>query len=229
MQEGFSVDRRRLCGAAAAAVATGPVGLAGLLFSERSTAMNFNVNRRLPIRPQLVHFISALRKLSLPGCAGASARPVGPRRRPSTMIPRSCRWRLSANSYAIGRPTTTGGKWRRGSTPHGGSASDAFDLVIRSMPGYGFSGQPTTTGWDLPHIARAWIVLMKRLGYTRFVVQDGDWGRTKWPNWHRRNCSAFTSTYPVLSRPRRSLRRPAANRSIRRRKTRLRAAQAFVC
>ena len=61
-------------------------------------------------------------------------------------------------------------------TAHGGSASDAFDLVIPSMPGYGFSGKPTTTGWDPQHIARAWVVLMKRLGYTRFVAQGGDWG-----------------------------------------------------
>ncbi len=61
-------------------------------------------------------------------------------------------------------------------TAHGGSASDAFHLVIPSMPGYGFSGKPTTTGWDLVHIARAWIVLMKRLGYTQFVAQGGDWG-----------------------------------------------------
>jgi pimeloyl-ACP methyl ester carboxylesterase len=61
-------------------------------------------------------------------------------------------------------------------TAHGGSASDAFDLVIPSMPGYGFSGKPTTTGWDPTRIARAWIVLMKRLGYTRFVAQGGDWG-----------------------------------------------------
>jgi pimeloyl-ACP methyl ester carboxylesterase len=61
-------------------------------------------------------------------------------------------------------------------TAHGGSASDAFHLVIPSMPGYGFSGKPTTTGWDPVHIARAWIVLMKRLGYTKFVAQGGDWG-----------------------------------------------------
>src|SRR3954468_6815953 len=61
-------------------------------------------------------------------------------------------------------------------TAHGGSASDAFDLVIPSMPGYGYSGKPTTTGWDAPHIARAWVVLMKRLGYTKFVAQGGDWG-----------------------------------------------------
>ena len=61
-------------------------------------------------------------------------------------------------------------------TAHGGNASDAFDVVIPSMPGYGFSGKPTTTGWDPAHIARAWIVLMKRLGYTKFVAQGGDWG-----------------------------------------------------
>jgi pimeloyl-ACP methyl ester carboxylesterase len=61
-------------------------------------------------------------------------------------------------------------------TAHGASASDAFDLVIPSMPGYGFSGKPTASGWDPVHIARAWIALMKRLGYTRFVAQGGDWG-----------------------------------------------------
>jgi pimeloyl-ACP methyl ester carboxylesterase len=61
-------------------------------------------------------------------------------------------------------------------TAHGASASDAFHLVIPSMPGYGFSGKPTTTGWDPARIARAWVVLMKRLGYTRFVAQGGDWG-----------------------------------------------------
>ncbi len=61
-------------------------------------------------------------------------------------------------------------------TAHGGSAADAFDVVIPSMPGYGFSAKPATTGWDAPHIARAWTVLMKRLGYSRFVAQGGDWG-----------------------------------------------------
>jgi len=61
-------------------------------------------------------------------------------------------------------------------TAHGGTASDAFHLVIPSMPGYGYSGKPTTTGWDAPRIARAWVVLMKRLGYTKFVAQGGDWG-----------------------------------------------------
>ena len=53
---------------------------------------------------------------------------------------------------------------------------DAFHLVIPSMPGYGFSGKPTAAGWDPVRIARAWIVLMKRLGYTKFVAQGGDWG-----------------------------------------------------
>jgi pimeloyl-ACP methyl ester carboxylesterase len=61
-------------------------------------------------------------------------------------------------------------------TAHSGSASDAFHVVIPSIPGYGFSGKPTSTGWDPDHIARAWVVLMKRLGYTKFVAQGGDWG-----------------------------------------------------
>jgi len=61
-------------------------------------------------------------------------------------------------------------------TAHGGKASDAFDVVIPSLPGYGFSGKPATTGWDPQRMARAWVVLMKRLGYTRFAAQGGDWG-----------------------------------------------------
>ena len=61
-------------------------------------------------------------------------------------------------------------------TAYGGKAEDAFDVVIPSLPGYGFSGKPATTGWDPVRIARAWTVLMKRLGYTRFVAQGGDWG-----------------------------------------------------
>ena len=61
-------------------------------------------------------------------------------------------------------------------TSHGADASDAFDLVIPSMPGYGFSDKPTTIGWDPVRIARAWITLMKRLGYTKYVAQGGDWG-----------------------------------------------------
>jgi len=61
-------------------------------------------------------------------------------------------------------------------TAHGASAADAFHLVIPSLPGHGFSAKPTTTGWDPVRIARAWVVLMKRLGYNRFVAQGGDWG-----------------------------------------------------
>jgi pimeloyl-ACP methyl ester carboxylesterase len=61
-------------------------------------------------------------------------------------------------------------------TAHGGSAKDAFDVVIPSVPGYGFSGKPTETGWDPDRVARAWAQLMKRLGYTRYVAQGGDWG-----------------------------------------------------
>ena len=61
-------------------------------------------------------------------------------------------------------------------TAHGGSPGDAFDVVIPSVPGYGFSGKPTGPGWDPDHIARAWAELMKRLGYTRYVAQGGDWG-----------------------------------------------------
>jgi len=61
-------------------------------------------------------------------------------------------------------------------TKYGGKAEDSFDLVIPSLPGYGFSGKPTAPGWGPEHIARAWVVLMKRLGYTKFVAQGGDWG-----------------------------------------------------
>ncbi len=61
-------------------------------------------------------------------------------------------------------------------TAHAGSAEDAFDVVIPSLPGYGFSGKPTGTGWDPDRIAQAWAELMKRLGYTRYVAQGGDWG-----------------------------------------------------
>jgi pimeloyl-ACP methyl ester carboxylesterase len=61
-------------------------------------------------------------------------------------------------------------------TSHGGSEADAFDVVIPSLPGHGFSAKPTATGWDPMRIARAWVVVMNRLGYPRFVAQGGDWG-----------------------------------------------------
>ncbi len=87
---------------------------------------------------------------------------------------------------------------------HGGNAEDAFDLVIPSMPGYGFSGKPTSIGWDPDHIARAWVELMKRLGYTQFVAQGGDWGAiitdvmgAQAP----RSCSASTPTCPAPFHP----------------------------
>ncbi|WP_371680068.1 epoxide hydrolase family protein [Microvirga sp. KLBC 81] len=61
-------------------------------------------------------------------------------------------------------------------TAHGGTADDAFDVVIPSIPGYGFSGKPTELGWDPQRIARVWAVLMDRLGYKKYVAQGGDWG-----------------------------------------------------
>jgi len=61
-------------------------------------------------------------------------------------------------------------------TAHGGRAEDAFDIIIPSLPGYGFSGRPTGTGWGPDHIAQAWAELMRRLGYSRYVAQGGDWG-----------------------------------------------------
>jgi pimeloyl-ACP methyl ester carboxylesterase len=61
-------------------------------------------------------------------------------------------------------------------TAHGGTAADAFDVVIPSLPGYGFSGKPTSVGWDVPRIAKAWATLMNRLGYNQYVAQGGDWG-----------------------------------------------------
>jgi pimeloyl-ACP methyl ester carboxylesterase len=61
-------------------------------------------------------------------------------------------------------------------TAHGGAAADAFDVVIPSLPGYGFSGKPTAPGWNPVSIAKAWATLMQRLGYTKYVAQGGDWG-----------------------------------------------------
>jgi pimeloyl-ACP methyl ester carboxylesterase len=95
-------------------------------------------------------------------------------------------------------------------TAHGASASDAFDVVIPSMPGYGYSGKPTTPGWGVDRIARAWDLLMKRLGYTRYVAQGGDWGAVvvdRWACTRRRGCWAFTATclasFQLTSTPRR--------------------------
>ena len=89
-------------------------------------------------------------------------------------------------------------------TAHGASAEDAFHLVIPSMPGYGFSGKPTETGWGPERIARAYAELMKRLGYDRYVASGGDWGAEiveRWVYRRLRGCSASTPTSQVLFDP----------------------------
>jgi hypothetical protein len=89
-------------------------------------------------------------------------------------------------------------------TAHGLSASDAFDLVIPSLPGYGFSGKPTAPGWTPVTIARAWATLMQRLGYTQYVAQGGDWGNavSEVMALHcRQDCSAFTPIWRPRSQP----------------------------
>jgi len=82
-------------------------------------------------------------------------------------------------------------------TAHGASATDAFHVVVPSMPGYGFSGKPTSTGWGPERMGRAWAALMGRLGYRRYVAQGGDWVRpssTRSACRHLRDCSASTPT-----------------------------------
>jgi pimeloyl-ACP methyl ester carboxylesterase len=80
-------------------------------------------------------------------------------------------------------------------TAHGGQAEDAFDVVIPSLPGYGFSGRPTETGWDPDRIARAWAELMKRLGYARYVAQGGDWGTPVSSAMARQNASGLAGIH----------------------------------
>jgi hypothetical protein len=112
-------------------------------------------------------------------------------------------------------------------TAHGGRAEEAFDVVIPSIPGYGFSGKPTGTGWDPDHIARAWAELMKRIGYTRYVAQGGDWGApisSAMGARHRRVSWASTSTcrrryrptWPRCSPPAGPCRRDSPRRNARR-------------
>jgi hypothetical protein len=98
---------------------------------------------------------------------------------------------------------------------HGAAASDAFHLVIPSLPGYGYSGKPQHTGWDPGRIARAWVVLMKRLGYPRFASQGGDWGGAVTNVMAKQappELPAFTSTSPARSRPTSPRRSSAATR-----------------
>ena len=117
-------------------------------------------------------------------------------------------------------------------TAHGASEEDAFHLVIPSLPGHGFSAKPTTTGWDPVRIARAWVVLMKRLGYDRFVAQGGDWGAAVTQTMGDAGGSG-AARHPLQHaghgagrhRPGVRARRPAAAGSLRRGATRVRAAE----
>jgi pimeloyl-ACP methyl ester carboxylesterase len=110
------------------------------------------------------------RKRNLPNCAGALRRQGSLNGKRALPLIVTHGWPGSViEQLKIIDPLTN-------PTAHGASASDAFDIVIPSMPGYGFSGKPTTTGWGPERIARAWTELMKRLGYTKFVAAGGDWG-----------------------------------------------------
>ena len=118
---------------------------------------------------------------------------------------------------------------------HGASASDAFHLVIPSLPGYGFSGKPTAAGWDPARIARAWVVLMKRLGYPQFGSQGGDWGGAvtnvmgaAGTSGAARHSRQLPRHGPTRRRPGAAVRRPAAIGPVSRRKTRVRAAEHLV-
>jgi pimeloyl-ACP methyl ester carboxylesterase len=98
-------------------------------------------------------------------------------------------------------------------TAHGGNAADAFDVVIPSIPGYGFSGKPSGIGWDPDHIARVWAQLMQRLEYTHYVAQGGDWGApARWRARRRPGCAAFTLTCPPRYRRKRAPRSLSADR-----------------
>ena len=229
MQMGFNINRRRLCGCAAAAVAAGPVGLASLLFSERSKAMNYDVNQTASDTTAIRPFNFSASEAELTELRTRISATRWPDR--ETVTDESQGVQL-ATMQELARYWATDYDWRKveaklnalpqfmteidgldihfihvrskhenalplivthgwpGSvieqlkiidpltnpTAHGASASDAFHLVIPSLPGFGFSGKPTTTGWDPDRTARAWIVLMKRLGYTQFVAQGGDLG-----------------------------------------------------
>jgi pimeloyl-ACP methyl ester carboxylesterase len=222
-------NRRLLCGAAAATAVASPLGLAGVLFSSRSIAMNANVETHggdaSAIRPfhvkiaeaQLADLRRRVHATQWPDRETVTDQSQGPQLATLQKLARywatEYDWRKvetrmnalpnfiteidgldihfihvrSKHKNALPLIVTHG--WPgsvieqlkivdplTNPTAHGGTAEDAFDLVIPSMPGYGFSGKPTSTGWGPARIAQAWVVLMKRLGYTKFVAQGGDWG-----------------------------------------------------
>jgi len=228
MQEGSNVNRRRLIGGAAA-VAVGQVGLAGLLFPERSMAVNYDLKQTAPDTGAIrsFHFSAPEAELT------ELRRRINATRWPEKeTVSDESQGAPLATLQELARYWGTDYDWRKieaqlnalpqfitkidgldihfihvrskheralplivthgwpGSiieqlkiinlltnpTAHGGSASDAFDLVIPSLPGYGFSEKPKTAGWGPDRAARAWVVLMKRLGYVRFVAQGGDLG-----------------------------------------------------
>jgi len=229
MQKAPSLNRRLFCGAAATTVAAGSLALPGLLFSDRSRAMNAVTKPtggdHAAIRPfhvnvpeaELVELRKRINATRWPERETVADDSQGVQLATVQQLARywatDYDWRKieaklgalpqfitdidgldihfihvrSKHENALPLIVTHG--WPgsiieqmkiidplANPTAHGGGAADAFHLVIPSMPGYGFSGKPTTTGWDPQHIARAWVVLMKRLGYKKFVATGGDWG-----------------------------------------------------
>jgi pimeloyl-ACP methyl ester carboxylesterase len=229
MKEALGLNRRLFCGAAAATVAAGPLGLSGLLFSEGSNAMNDVAQQagsdNAAIRPfhvnvpeaELTELRRRIKATKWPDKETVSDATQGVQLAAVQAIAaywgsaydwRKVEARLNAlpqfvteidgldihfihvrSKHDNALPLIVTHGWPgsiieqmkiidplTNPTAHGGSASDAFHLVIPSIPGYGYSAKPTAPGWDAPHIARTWGVLMKRLGYSRYVAQGGDWG-----------------------------------------------------